>query len=659
MPELAPASSQAKQVKAPPERLQLINDAEPTPTKRADSADPIKPTKSANRSGTYLATKKHKTPTLAVRVHECPDSDNSCASSSTTLGNRASNSDKMSVSQSTYSDGNTDTPVTDSLGDTTLPQHDPLWPSFKSLEADLKGFGIKTTAQRVGQIKSGLVPFLRSSMDHKSVKSLKLEDVDRRAIVLNKWWVAVLDMLHDRAQHPVPGVDRPILLEAATLLMMRLEWRQATSYYQPLCDRSPAERVRSRSWTNASHSTNASHQSALLMESAEHNVRTMFVSNLVRQMGYVVEKMSVRHAPLSLVNFAGKTCAYAFFFAPGVADILVRLWGLTPELIRRTSDVLNLPRRDGGESDDIVALFPPKLGSLGWTSARAMWNMLKRIPKMSLLVARICWTGPWVSRWKGRDTDLFFIFCKYFHVLMDQFIPPGLPVTEKARCPAFVLIHAQLLSVTDTTIHRQTALEHAYGPPLMDSANEADASAMAVPLPPTNLLRNMSENGLVILLRDFLADDAPEMVSARHTFAETFARLMKGAACRTSQYNSAACFTLCDFLEEVMVIYHDFESRDAQSSYIDWDFWLEVCKRIMGSLNTMSEVRMLSFLHTIWDMVAKDPRRKATFCLEWLLAEETFDSLFNNWCPMVRAYYQRLLCWRMCRDDGSANEVDL
>ncbi|EQK99470.1 protein family UPF0592 [Ophiocordyceps sinensis CO18] len=658
----APAKAPAKHAKTPPERLQLITDAstdaDSRQTKRANFADPSKPAKPVNRSGAYFAKMKHKTPTLAVRIHDGPDSDNSCASSSTSVG-KASNSDKTSASQSTCSDGNTDTPVTDLSTETTFSQHDPLWPSFKSLDADLKGFSIKPTAQRVSQIKNCLASFLRSSMDHKSVKRLKLEDVDRRATVLNKWWVVILDMLYDRAQHPVPGVDRPILLEAATLLMMRPEWRQATTYFQPLADRSPAERVRSRSWTNASQSTDGSQESARLMESAEHNVRTMFVTNLVRQMGYVVDKMSVRHAPLSLVNFAGKTCAYAFFFAPGVADILARLWGLTPELIRRTSDMLNLPRKDGGESDDIVALFPPKLGPLGWTSARAMWDMLKQIPKMSLLVARIGWTGPWVSRWKGRDTDLFFIFCKYFHVLLDQFIPPGLPVTEKARSPAFVLIHAQLLSILDTTIHRQMALEHAYGPPLMDSANGADASAMTVPLPPTNLLRNMSENGLVILLRDFLADDDPQMLSARHTFAEAFACLIKGATCKTSQFNNAACFTLCDFLEEVIVIYHDFESRDARSSYIDWDFWLEVCKRIMSSLNTMSEVRMLSFLYTIWDAVAKEPRRKATFCLKWLLTEQTFNSFFNNWCPMVRAYYQRLLCWRICRDDGNPNGVDL
>ncbi|RDA89549.1 hypothetical protein CP533_3758 [Ophiocordyceps camponoti-saundersi (nom. inval.)] len=647
-----------RNAKPPVERLQLLTDAD---FNKRSAAQPDS-AKAVSRSASYFSKKKSKPPALVTVINDDPD--HSCASSAASIGNRASHSDKTSASQSTCSDGNTNTPITDDSSPESTPAaplRDPLWATFRTLDAEVRGFGMKHTAQRVSQVKTVLVPFLRTTPDRASVRNLNMEDIDRRAVVLHKWWAAILDMLYDRAQHPVPGVDRPALLEAATLLMMRPEWRQATSYLQPLADRSPTERVRSRSWTNTSKSTESSQRSARLVESAEQNVRTLFITSLVKQMGYVVEKMSVRHAPLSLVNFSGKTCAYAFFFAPGVADILVRLWGLTPELIRRAAEALGLPRRDGGESDDIVALFPPSLGSFGWTSARTMWDVLKQIPKMSLLVARIGWTGPWVSRWKGRDTDLFFIFCKYFHVLSDQFMPHGLPMSEKARSPAFVLAHAQLLSVLDTTIHRQMVIEHAYSPPLIDAVHGSDATAMAMPLPPTNLMKGMSENSMVMLLRDLLADEAPHMAGARHTFAEAFACLLKSATCRTSQFDSAACFTLCDLLDEVLSVYHEFECRDeaATPSYVDWEFWLDVCKRVMGSLNTMSEVRMLSFIYSIWDVATKDPRRKAALCLDWLLTEETFNSLFNNWCPMVRAYYQRLLCWRICRDDGTTGETDL
>lgn len=609
-----------------------------------------------SRAAFYLSKVKPKPPTLATTAQDWGADSDSCASSAASLTQTGPQSITSRTSQSTSSESNA-TPVTDdSSNEMTLQVRDSLWSSFKTLELEFRTFTLRQMPQRIMQIQTILLPFLRSTMHHPSTKKLPPEGIDRRAVILNKWWNAILDMLDSQANQPIPGVDRPILLEAATMVMMRSEWRQATTQFQALADRSPSEKVRSRSWTTSSLDSN---HSTMLDETAEHSVRTMFVANLVRQMALVVEKMSLRHAPLTLVNFAGKTCAYAFFFAPGVADILLRLWGLTPELIRRASDELGLPRSDNGDSEDIVALFPPKLGPYGWASPRVAWNNLKQIPKMSVLVARIPWTGPWVARWKGRDTDLFFIFCKYFHVLTDQFLLPGLPMAFKARAPAFVLVQAQLLSIVDSTIHRHAAIGQAYNPPLVDSFHGADASALAMPLPPSNLMKGMAENRLVALLKDFLTDSFTEFHGAKDTFAESFAALVKAATQRTSKFNNAACFTLFDFLEEILVIYDKYEDEQGIATYIDWSFWFEVFKRVLSSMNTMSEVRALAFLHTIWNIAAKQPSRKAEICFDWLLTEDTFNSLFNNWCPMVRAYYHRLLCWRICRFDGSPSDVDV
>ncbi|KAG5950514.1 hypothetical protein E4U53_004917 [Claviceps sorghi] len=656
---LTRASSKLKSSKSWHRLQALTSNDQEDGMRQAASLKPA--SKPISRATSYLSKMKSKQQS-SFFGRDGPDSDHSCASSATSL-NRTSESIRTSASRSICSDGNTNTPITDeSCTETTPKLRDPLWPRFKSLDAELKSFNsAKQTATRVAQVQSILLPFLRGTRSHPSINTVALEDVERRAVVLNKWWSSLLDMLQGPLPQPIPGMERPVLLEAATMLMMRPEWRKSTNFLLPLSERSPMERVRSRSWTDASVKSTADSfaQLQLLTESAEHNVRTMFVANLVKQMAYVVEKMSLRHAPLSLVNFSGKTCAYAFFFAPGVADVLVRLWGLTPELIRRTGMELGLPRRDNGESDDIIALFPPSLAILGWSSPRAVWDSLKKIPQMSLFIARIPWTGPWVTRWKGRDTDLFFIFCKYFHILSDQFTPAGLPITEKARAPAFALVHAQLLSILDSTIHRQTGLDQSVGvPPLIDAVNGTEAAALALPLPPTNLLKSMSENRLVILLRDFFSEEAGELSGARHTYAETFAAMVKAAARKTSLYDNAACFALCDFLEEVLMIYHEFETVAA--AYVDWPFWIDVCKKMASSMNTMTEIRLLSFIFTVWDAFAKDPGRKASLCLEWLLTEESFNSFFNNWCPMVRAYYQRLVCWRMCRYVGQAtDEMDI
>ncbi|KAH6898876.1 hypothetical protein B0T10DRAFT_121961 [Thelonectria olida] len=625
------------------------------------STESLKPASKGFRASNFLTKKKQKPAVLAklntntVQV-VVGGSDNSCASSATSLVPPASISTDGRNSQSTPIDTTTTKSITDESS-IEMPQpqtRDALWSSFKTLDLDFKGFLAKSTAQRMSQISSQVFPFLRSTMNHESIKKLYPEDVDRRATILNKWWIAILEMLEGQTPQPLPGVDRQILYDAATWMMMRPEWRQNTSYFQPLASRSPGERVRARS--NSTGSSMTSSQAAFLEESSEHNVRTMFVSNLVRQMAFVVEKMSLRHAPMGLVNFAGRACAYAFFFAPGVSDILIRLWGLSPELIRRVADEMGLPRKNRGESEDIVALFPPSLSTFGWSTPKSMWDNLKRVPKLPMLVSRIPWTGPWVSRWKGRDTDLFFIFCKYFHILSEQFMPASLPLIEKARSPAFALVHAQLLFVLDTTIHRQTAID-GYAQPLVDSINGPD-TALTLALPPSNVMKGMSENRLVMLLKDFLSDDTEEVAGARHTFAESFAALMKASTRKTSQFNHSACFTLCDFLEEVLVLYSEFEDPARTKTYLDWTFWIDVCRKVMGTYNTMSEVRMMSLVFGIWDAIAKDPQRKWTLCKDWLLTEETFNEFFNHWCPMVRAYYHRLICWRMCRDTGRHEEVD-
>lgn len=644
--------------------IQEITTNQTPPARLVDSA--ARPaTKGFARATSYFSRIKQKP---VSKASDSIGSDFSCASSATSLAQPGSSSIDTHVSQSTSSgETNSTTLTTDESSSEMSPRMpDPLWSQFKNLDLEFRGFAAKPVAQKCALVQTLVLPFLKSATSQLSLSGLRPEDVDCRASILAKWWGGILDMLEVQHQQPVPGLDRQLLFEAATVIMMRLEWRQTTSYFLPLSDRSPQDRVRARSSTNSSHSSQSSNQSALLAESAEHNIRTMFVSNLVRQMAFVVEKMSLRHVPPSLIEFAGKTCAYAFFFAPGVSDILVRLWGLTPDLIRRVAEGMGLGRNNNEDAEgDVAASFPPRLGALAWSSPRAMWDTLKRIPKMPLLVARVPWTGPWVMRWKGRDTDLLFIFCRYFHLLSDQFMPAGLSLTEKARAPAFVLVHAQLLSILDGTIHRQAAFEPPHGPLLANSPRGAgagagaEAAALQMPMPPSNLMKNMAENRLVILLKDVLSDDSLAFEGARHTFAEAFSALLKAAASRTSRYNSTACSTLCDLLEEVLMIYHRAETEEHPTSYIDWPFWIEVCKVALTSLNTLSEIRIISFLFTVWDALAKDAKQKVRVCREWLLTEETFNAFFNNWCPMVRAYYMRLLCWRVCRDKGSQNETDM
>jgi hypothetical protein len=220
-----------------------------------------------------------------------------------------------------------------------------------------------------------------------------------------------------------------------------------------------------------------------------------------------------------------------------------------------------------------------------------------------------------------------------------------------------MLVQAQILSNFDATIHRQPTTD-----PLPitfdDVLSGADASA-ALPLPSTNSARLMAENRLVMLLRDFISERPSDHDNARLTFAEAFGKMMQAGARRTSLFDHNACFVLCDFMEEALSIFLRFYHTHAlESDFIDWYFWLEVCQKMLESQNSMSEIRLFAFLFGAWNVISLNERRKEVMCLNWLLTEETFDRFFNHWCPMVRAYYMRLICWRACRDDGEPSDLD-
>jgi len=217
--------------------------------------------------------------------------------------------------------------------------------------------------------------------------------------------------------------------------MTRPEWRMAPSHFAPLSERSASRQNQSPERQKSSASMKSS-ASQFLTESVYHNARTMFIQNLLSQMSFVVDKMSLRHAPASLVTFCGKAAAYAFFFVPGVAEVLVRIWKLPGGILRRVADELGLPRRVNKlDLDEVLAPFPAHTHSLGWTSVKSMVTLLRQDAYLPILAAKIPWFGPWVSRWCGRDSDLFFVFVKHYHILAEEFLPSELSLVEKARSP--------------------------------------------------------------------------------------------------------------------------------------------------------------------------------------------------------------------------------
>jgi hypothetical protein len=540
---------------------------------------------------------------------------------------------------------------------------DELWSVFRTLEGDYTKFASKSVAFKANVVRSALLPFLRTYANHPSNRMLRPEDLDRRATILNRWWCGLIEMLHGRNNQSISGTDRPAILDGISGIMERPEWRLPPSPFCPLNQRSKVATPRDRSTTSLSSGT-----SEFLTESVHHNVRNIFIQNLSAQMAFVVDKMSLRNASASLVTFCGKACAYAFMFVPGMADVLARLWDLQLDTLRRVLDENGIGKFDNLDliSSSITTNFPPAIQQLGFSSLTKYMRKLRTPPPLPLGTASIEWWGRWLERWTGRESDLFYVFVKHFHILATDFLPAEPSPKQRMCAPGMLLVHAQILVNLDAVIHRdaspapQDPTTVGPSPTFDDVLVDPDAVASALPLPPTNAVRIMAENRLIMLIRDFLSERTAEHPLARQLFAESFNDLLQATARGTSMFDHAACYTLLDFLEEALAILVRFENMsEGGKPLINSNFWLLVCKKMIESQNTTTEIRLYAFLYTIWNTIVADSTRKADLCLRLLLDREIFESRFNHWCPMVRAYYMRLLCWRVGRYDGDHQQDDL
>lgn len=541
---------------------------------------------------------------------------------------------------------------------------DELWSIFRALDGDYAKFASKSVALKANVLQASLLPFLRQYATHPSNSTLRAEDLDRRANILNKWWSGLIEMLHGRNNQSISGTDRPAILDGISGIMERPEWRLPPSPFSSLTTRE--ERARSRS--DQSRTSASSSTSDFLTESVHHNVRNTFLQNLSAQMAFVVDKMTMRNASASLVAFCGKACAYAFMFVPGMADILIRVWDLSVDTLRRVLEENEIGKFDSlsEESQTIASCFPPALQSLDFLSLPKMMRKLRTPPPLPLGTNHINWWGYWLERWTGRESDLFYVFVKYYHILVADFLPADTTQKEKMCIPGMLMVHGQILTNLDATIHRDakpSGKDSAPGgtsPTFDDVFSGPDAVASTIPSLPANATRIMAENRLVMLIRDFISERASDHPIARQLFAESFNDLLQCATRGTSVFDHSACYTLLDFLEEALVILARFEHVAGNDKpLIDSKFWALVCKKMASSENTLTEIRLYAFLYTIWNTMISNPDRKDDICTGFLLDPDVFESRFNHWCPMVRAYYMRLLCWRVGRFDGEPVKCDL
>lgn len=278
---------------------------------------------------------------------------------------------------------------------------------FKLLDSEYHKFMSKTGVTKANILRLALLPVLRQQRGEFS--KANPEESSKRVRILQKWWLGILSALRDR-ERTVSGSDRSAYLEAVSGLIVRNEWALATGA-----------------------------------------TREIFESLLYDTLRYVIAKLSLKTVPVTFSAFAGKVIAYAFFFAPGVAPVLLHLLSVSKADVKRLM-TLSFPTTHTHQYTDIESAadllrssFPSHVSML-----IASTNLSEKPPAPSLAPDLY---GSWSRRWLCYNSDVFASFFKHYYTIIARILPAELPWNAHLASPGLIIIHAFFLRTLDYIVN--------------------------------------------------------------------------------------------------------------------------------------------------------------------------------------------------------------
>lgn len=394
------------------------------------------------------------------------------------------------------------------------------------------------------------------------------------------------------------------------------------------------------------------------------NLRDMFDTSLLRLCAIMVQRLSSNEGTGAITRAGGLCIAYAFFFCPNVAENLVRLWRIPSNVIRKVRESVKVetPEDLSSTAAALANHFPDSIRDLQYGSSRTIVALLSSQSMELPLEVKVDWHNEvWLDRWCGRKSDLFFIFIKHYHLLVDQFLPEGTSNTGLLCVPGMLLVQAQMSLVLRSAL---TSKQGSGQPQTADDAPsatidvllDADTTTIKPTASSRETVRNLTGRRLIMLMKEILG---ASRTRSNYLFAQSCRNMLRAAARQVSLFDHEACFNLCDFLEQGLTILTRYGKTDHGFSDDDAAFWADVFKQMLRSNNTLTAVRLFALLYTIWPEITQDPPWKHHLSYKLLLEEQIFTEYFQHWCPIVRVYYMRLLAWRVARLEAWHNDGDL
>ncbi|CAK9439074.1 uncharacterized protein LODBEIA_P32980 [Lodderomyces beijingensis] len=525
-------------------------------------------------------------------------------------------------------------------------------------------------------LRTSLIPFLRSAnqLEQYFAKDSKIYQSLTSVVlaILIKWWNSLIGNLtytgssaaglntcisHEPVHYSlIPASDRNAYLECISRIISRDDWSQYD-------------------------------------ENEANDHQTLLIATL----DFCIDRLStLKTLSGSMAAFIGKVFAYSFYRIPEVSNALLFL--LNVKQITLESFYKIVP----GVTDieKLRSLFPVHLHYLldfkgvQNLSTRGQRCYMNCMPPPQHPVAGIKNpNGDWVRRWCGSDSNVFNSFLRHYVDIAQKLVEEEeADFNVVIGCPGFNIILSHVFQIFQVAVSRITAnISTNIGSKVTSSSlpvlPRTTEESLVPPLPPPSPLSiNIKQSDMyyssIIKIFKTVRDVTYCATAKEKTIDCISASLVKvidlcfiSIAKETSVYdfnkNGLILAVINEFLN------HLENNSSAEVKYlINWEFWLS-CNYMMiqHADHTQSLLKNFAFLFNIWDMipdalcsfvkgveektietVRMDEKFRWITNLEdsfklnfvnYLIKDETFETFFTHWNPLVRSYYIKLLVWRI------------
>ncbi|KAK9451631.1 uncharacterized protein V1518DRAFT_409099 [Limtongia smithiae] len=480
-----------------------------------------------------------------------------------------------------------------------------LWAEeFRSLDADFQKFTSRSASLRASLLRLSVLPFLRRQVGESTSYLVSETELDRRIAILHRWWAILVAGLRERPPHAVAALDRAAYFEAIFSILSRHEWRLAT----------------------------------------KPSASSLYQQNMLDTINLALNRLVMKPVAVSTSVFAGAVLAHAYFYVPQIAQALLYLLKVPQREITRVRKQCGLtPSVARNMRSFAVDIFPKHLAGLLCISNEYLPATRPEVPGAVAVEVY----GPWTHRWWGaHDSDVFSSFLRHYYINLSYILGSSSlfrhsmsPDEALLAAPGILIIHANVLRIFDFLIHR----EHLSAPPVDSITGDSFQTATLRTTPSCINQRRLANMHILLAINEILHDVKGGCALYSGIFTQFFeTTLLQTAAKRTSLYDADGCIALCDLAEAVLTVL----GAGSRAPSCDWSFWLEIAKRMLDSESSITEVRGIVFLYMFWDKFATHTS-DMNDAIEWILSPPVWKKYFCHWSPLVRAFYMRLLYWRV------------